>query len=160
MPSAEIRRFARAHGQFRKNSNGTARLRNALEAGSRNASEPARIECGLKNSAAESVQFRGILADCKHRRRLWCVIFGIPALTSETNVQNSCVGRKIRNGPIEKLCLGIHDWRDDHRERFATVQRQPKFRFTPFEVDWREHGLPFDPNFLARVNYLSGSWRY
>src|SRR6478609_7684064 len=70
------------------------------------------------------VRLRWALRDHKHRCRLRSEAFGIMQVTSEADIQDRRVCRRIRDSPKEG-CIPWVEPRDPDRKRNATVQRQP-----------------------------------
>ena len=77
------------------------------------------------------VRLRWALRDHKHRRRLRSVAFGIMQVTSEADVQDRRVGRRIWDSP-EEGCIPWVEPRDPHRKRNAAIQRQPSLALAPW----------------------------
>ena len=101
------------------------------------------------------------LARCLHRlrnhksgRRLRGVTFGVPRFTPEGNVHDGCIGRRVRNSPIEILAFRMQPGANPHSECRATVHRQPHFHLACPQVYVGKRRSPLNPDFLPRVENL------
>ena len=104
------------------------------------------------------VRLRWALRDHKHRRRLRSVAFGVMQVTSEADVQDRRVGRRIRDSPEERCTPRVEPC-DPHGKRTAAVQRQPSLALTPRQRNVRKRVLPLDHDLLPGVENLSRHWR-
>lgn len=104
------------------------------------------------------VRSRWALRDHKHRRRLRSVAFGVMQVTSEADVQDRRVGRRIRDSPEERSIPRVEP-RDPHGKRTAAVQRQPSLALAPRQRNVRKCVLPLDHDLLPGVENLPRHWR-
>ncbi len=87
------------------------------------------------------------------------VAFGVPSFAPEANVQDRCVGRHVRNSPVEKCSLRVEQRRNDHREAPAAIQRQENLHLTPCQVQIGKRCLPLNLDSLAWEENLSSGRR-
>jgi hypothetical protein len=61
--------------------------------------------------------------DHKSRGSLGTITLRVEPFTAKANVQDSCVGRRIGNGPIDGCSFRIEYRRNTHGERPAAIER-------------------------------------
>jgi len=112
-------------------------------------------------SPATLLLLPGFLVRCRYRPRnhksrrgLRGKAFGIPSFTPKAEIHDGCVCRSVWNSPIEILGFRVQPGANPHSECAPAIQRQPNFLLASRQIYVGKRGLPFDSDFLPRIENL------